>query len=184
MNKTGAEDPGRPPGCIALILWCCSAVTHLHTEVNCRSRLQPAAPGIHVWEAQVSGRRLSQAARQGEPLSIKLLFYWLPNWPWNHGTEPRSFSCWAEQDLLVSNKKHKHTTTRARPPSANRPYWFFICVEASHQNSKSVFSCLSLFNLISFFYLPRLSSPSCHSLPEEVLILSHDLHQQMEVAML
>lgn len=39
-----------------------------------------------------SCRRLSEAARQGELLSIKLLFYWLPNWPWNHCTEPGGFS--------------------------------------------------------------------------------------------
>lgn len=141
-------------------------------------QIQPAALGIHVWEVQVSRRRLSEAARQGERLSIKLLFYWLPNWPWNHGTEPRSFSCWAEEDLLVSNKKHKHTTPRARPPSVNRPYWSFICVD----ESLCFLPSLSL-NLISFFYLPRLSSPSFHSLPEEVLIISR-LHQQMEVAML
>lgn len=35
-----------------------------------------------------SGRRL----RRGELLSIKLLFYWLPNWPWNHRSELRGFS--------------------------------------------------------------------------------------------
>lgn len=104
MNKTGAEAPGKLPGCRALILWCCAAVTHPHPVLNCRS--SPGNTSVRgSGHTPLCCRRLSEADRQGELLSIKLLFYWLPNWPWNHCAELGGFSSRDEgEDLLVSSK--------------------------------------------------------------------------------
>lgn len=47
---------------------------------------------------------LCEADRRAQLLSIKVFFYWLPNWPWYSHTEPRSICSSTKNDSLVSKQ--------------------------------------------------------------------------------
>lgn len=189
MNKTGAEHPGRPRGCCALIHRCRTGVCQIQTAA-CRSGSRPARGS---GRGEESCRRLSEARRQGELLSIKLLFYWLPNWPWNRRAEPRGFSSWAEEDLRVSGERistqqqeHTQKTKQAllifisveTKQKIQQKQFFFLLVTRLHPPfllfitnlcstcSESKHSSWGNFSLWSFWashmiFISRWSSPGC-----------------------
>lgn len=172
MNKTAAEAHGRLPGRGALILWCCTAVTRPCSVLNCRS--SPGNTSVRVQVAR-RGRRRGEARRQGELLSIKLLFHWLLNWPWNHCAQSGGFfPPDAGEDLLVSSKSRQRTDARHKHAQTNRTYWFlFLQTQNKKWEVKTHLGlCFCLFlsgsqtrtGIIRFCIWTKLGSTSSHIL--------------------